>query len=331
MIVARGRDPPDPARGRGLREPERAVGARGDAKGLRVHGEAGAELHDVARGGDPADAARVGRQREPELAVGPATMSAGSSLPDRPLLNSVITPAVVIAPILPVACSVNQSRLSGPLTIELGSAPSLRPSVNSVIEPVGRDPADHVRGGIHVPEVAVGADSDVVRIADRGNRKLGDVARLGHARDPTVAAGLGDPEVAVRPGDDAPRAAGGEARRELGDDGARRDPADRVVVLLREPGVPVGTGGDAPQPDAGRQPGLELGDRSGRSRVATAVPEPRNAATSTNAVGIAETHCCCIDPVVRFFMERLSATWQTAAKSALLRWSSSSTWSSSLR
>ena len=132
------------------------------------------------------------------LPSGPAAMSAGSSLPDRLLLNSVITPALVIAPILPVSSSVNQSLLSGPLTIEVGSAPSLRPSVNSVIEPVGRDPADHVRDGIHVPEVAVGADRDVVRIAGRGNGELGDVARLRHARDRAVAAGLGDPEVAVR-------------------------------------------------------------------------------------------------------------------------------------
>lgn len=62
-------------------------------------------------------------------------MSVGSSEPERPEVNSVITPSVVMRPILPLPVSVNQSAPSGPAAIALGSLPDVRPLVNSVITP----------------------------------------------------------------------------------------------------------------------------------------------------------------------------------------------------
>ena len=47
-------------------------------------------------------------------------MSCGSLLPEIPLENSVITPAVVMRPILPASASVNQSAPSGPLAMAVG-------------------------------------------------------------------------------------------------------------------------------------------------------------------------------------------------------------------
>src|SRR5688572_18223183 len=71
------------------------------------------------------------------LPSGPVTMSFGALLPDSPLENSVISPVVVIRPILPAAASVNQSAPSGPFVMELGSLSEERPAVNSVMLPPG--------------------------------------------------------------------------------------------------------------------------------------------------------------------------------------------------
>ena len=147
-----------------------------------------------------------------QLAVGARHDVGGSSLPDRLLLNSVITPAMVIAPILPVSSSVNQSLLSGPLTIEVGSAPSLRLSVNPRwIELVGVIRPITFAAGSTYQRLPSGPTAMSFG-SPAGNRELGDLAGLGHAGDPAVAAGLGNPEVAVRPGDDAPRLPVGSPR-----------------------------------------------------------------------------------------------------------------------
>ena len=65
--------------------------------------------------------------------------------------------------------------------------------------------------------------------------------------------------------------------------------------------------------------------------AAAVAPAPRNAATNSDSNAGLEAHRRCIDPTVRHLMERLSARWPTPVKSALLRWSCSSTSSSSLR
>src|SRR5262249_61747652 len=80
--------------------------------------------------------------------------------------------------------------------------------------------------------------------------------------DPAAPAkiGLGEPEVAVRPGGDpADLTALREARGELGDDARRGDAAD-LAGLLAEPEVSVGTGGDQVGLAAGRDARGELGD-----------------------------------------------------------------------
>src|SRR5206468_2220826 len=87
--------------------------------------------------------------------------------------------------------------------------------------------------------------------AGSGDGELGDVASGSDPPD-LVAAGLREPEVAVRAGRDAERAVTAIGRtieigrkRELGDHAGGSDPPDLVAAVLREPEVAVGADRDA--------------------------------------------------------------------------------------
>ena len=86
---------------------------------------------------------------------------------------SVITPLVVIRPILPEPFSVNQRLPSGPAVIPQGKADAVG-TANSVIDPPGVTRAIRSCRRLGDPEVAVGAGGDPHRPAARAQRIAGD-------------------------------------------------------------------------------------------------------------------------------------------------------------
>jgi hypothetical protein len=97
------------------------------------------------------------------------------------------------------------------------------------------------------PEIAVGAGRNVVQGINTGwTRELGDNALK---RDPAniVAKPLREPQIPVRPRDDAPGAASCRRDREFRDNPGGRDPANLVGGLLREPEISVRPYGDPPR------------------------------------------------------------------------------------
>ena len=262
---------------------------------------------------------------------GPVTMSAGSSDPDSPLVNSVIVPPVLIRPMRPVPFSVNQSVPSGPLVIAVGSAAGSRPVVNSVIEPPVVILPDHVRGRVDVPEVSVRAGRDVGGVTHGRDRELRDHAGLRHARNravgrrPWATHRLPSGPVTIPRGLPVGKPAVNSLMI-----GAGRDPPHAVVRLLGEPEVPVGPRGDAPEADAGLRPVVnsEIDGPLRTARHGNGGPRPKERDYEQRRNAGLQTHTGCIDATVRHLMERLSARWPRPVKSALRHSSCSSTSSS---
>ena len=127
------------------------------------------EFGDRAGGRDPPDLVAAGFG-EPQRAVRPRRDAQWVATARQGCVYSVITPAVVIRPILLPAYSVNHSAPSGPAVMSDGSA---RRDRGFGDRPGGRDPADLVAVVLGEPQRAVRPRRDSIRsAAGRRDREI---------------------------------------------------------------------------------------------------------------------------------------------------------------
>ena len=98
-----------------------------------------------------------------------------------------------------------------------------------------------------------------------GQREDRDLVGVGIDPDDRVQAAVGDPGVAVRPGDDAVRRGPGTERDRPDVAGRRVEVAERAVVLARVPDAAVGRGRDVVRMRAGHDVELPDGEGDGGS------------------------------------------------------------------
>ena len=268
---------PDPPGAGAPREPQVAVAALGQRDGVRVVGEAGAELLDRAVGLDAADRGGVVGDREVELAVGGGDdlvrgagqavgevadvavgrVDAADAVEDRrarPRHAAVVLDRVVDPAVGPDR-DVLEVLVSRQVGVELGDGA------------VGRHPAELAPVGLAEPQVAVGVDVEAREAGTARGRVRDDVAGRGSTRPidsvmpfcvnhtpPSVASPTMSPGTFRRPVEYSVIVAG------------RRDAADAgQQALLGEPEVAVGAGRDVGGCVGDGQAGRELRHRGGPS------------------------------------------------------------------
>src|SRR6266536_2820970 len=106
------------------------------------------------------------------------------------------------------------------------------------------DATDRAATGIGEPDRAIGPESDPERPGSRGKGELVDRSVGGDPAD-AGAKRLGEPQVPVGAGGDAPRMSARRRRWEFADGPARSDAADLAGDLFGEPHPSVWAGGDA--------------------------------------------------------------------------------------
>ena len=172
---------------------------------------------------------------------GPAVMSVGSSAAGQPGGELGDHAAVVIRPMRPLAVSVNQRLPSGPAVIALGSLPRAEAVGELGDHAIRRDASRSTAGLLSTNQMLPSGPAAMSHGSPGVRPTLNSVTRPSrrHAGDRAVAAGLRDPEVAVRARRDPSRPAAEQRAGEVREHGGRRDAPEASRTLSREPEVAV--------------------------------------------------------------------------------------------